>query len=41
VLELYRETQDIAEKRELLQFLVMMDSDAVWDEIDQALDERP
>ncbi|MFT5804013.1 MAG: HEAT repeat protein [Candidatus Paceibacteria bacterium] len=41
VLALYRETQDIAEKRELLRFLVMMGSDAVWDEIDQALDERP
>jgi HEAT repeat protein len=41
VLALYRETQDIAAKRELLQLLVMMDSDAVWDEIDRALDERP
>ncbi len=38
VLELFRESQDDAEKRELLQMLVMMDSDAVWDLIDATLE---
>ena len=38
VLELYRSSQDPAEKRELLEFLVMMGSDEVWDIIDSALD---
>lgn len=38
VLQLYRSSQDPAEKRELLQFLVMMDSEAIWDVIDSALD---
>ncbi len=38
VLELYRSSQDPAEKRELLEFLVMMGSDEVWDLIDSALD---
>ncbi len=38
VLELYRSSQDPAEKRELLQLLVIMGSDDVWDVIDSALD---
>lgn len=38
VLELYRASQDPAEKRELLEFLVIMGSDNVWDVIDSALD---
>ena len=38
VLELYRSSQDAGEKKELLEYLVMMDSDAVWDVIDSALD---
>lgn len=38
VLKLYRESDDPAEKRDLLQYLVMMDSDAIYDVIDQALD---
>lgn len=38
VLALYRASSDDAEKRELLEYLVMMDSDAVWDLIDAALD---
>ena len=38
VLELYRASQDAREKKELLEYLVMMDSDAVWDVIDSALD---
>jgi len=38
VLELYRNSSDTAEKRELLEFLVMMGSDEVWDLIDAALD---
>ncbi len=38
VLELYRNSSDTAEKRELLEFLVMMGSDEVWDLIDSALD---
>ena len=38
MLELYRASDDDAEKRELLEYLVMMDSDAVWDLIDSALD---
>lgn len=40
VLELYRESQDPAEKRELLEMLVVMDSEAVWDLIDAALDDQ-
>ena len=40
LLELYRESQDPAEKRELLEMLVVMDSEAVWDLIDAALDEQ-
>jgi HEAT repeat protein len=38
VLELYRSSQDPAEKRELLGILVVMGSDEVWDVIDSALD---
>lgn len=38
VLELYRSSDDAAEKRELLEFLVMMGSDDVWDIIDAALE---
>ena len=38
VLELYRNSSDANEKRELLEFLVMMGSDEVWDIIDSALD---
>jgi HEAT repeat protein len=39
VLELFRESTDAAEKRELLQTLVNMDSDAVWDLIDSTLED--
>lgn len=38
VLELFRTSSDPAEKRELLEQLVMMDSDAVWDLIDATLE---
>lgn len=38
VLELFRESKDAAEKRELLETLVIMDSDAVWDLIDTTLE---
>lgn len=38
VLELYRSSRDPAEKRELLEHLVMMESDNIWDAIDSALD---
>ena len=38
VLQLYQSSQDPVEKRELLQYLVMMDSDAIWDVIDSALE---
>jgi len=38
VLQLYQSSQDPAEKRELLEYLVMMDSEAIWDVIDAALD---
>lgn len=37
VLELYRSATDASEKRQLLEYLVMMDSDAIYDVIDQAL----
>lgn len=37
VLELYRSATDASEKRRLLEYLVMMDSDAIYDVIDQAL----
>lgn len=38
LLELYRASESAAEKRLLLEYLVSMDSDAVWQIIDQALD---
>ena len=38
VLELFRQSENTAEKRELLQMLVMMDSEAVWDLIDSTLE---
>lgn len=38
VLELFKESKDPAEKRALLETLVMMDSDAVWDLIDTTLE---
>jgi len=38
VLELYRSSTDAAEKKELLEQLVIMDSDEVWSIIDSALD---
>jgi HEAT repeat protein len=38
VLELYRESQDTKEKSELLRILVLMDSDAAMQVIDEALD---
>ena len=38
VLELFRASTDAAEKRELLQTLVNMDSDAVWDLVDSTLE---
>lgn len=38
VLELYRSAQTPAEKKELLEYLVMMDSDAVWEIVDAALE---
>ena len=41
LLALYRESEDSAEKRELLEYLTMMDSDEVWALIDEALEERP
>ncbi len=40
VLQLFRESEDAAEKRELLEMLVVMDSDAVWDVIEGTLEDR-
>jgi len=40
LLTLYRESQDTAEKRDLLEYLTMMDSDEVWALIDEALEEQ-
>ena len=37
LLELYRSATDATEKRELLEYLVLMDSDAIWEVIDSAL----
>jgi len=37
VLELFRASQDAGEKRELLRMLVMMDSDAALEIIDETL----
>ncbi len=39
VLQLYRQSTDAEEKRELLKVLVVMDSEAVWDIIDAALED--
>lgn len=39
VLALYRESEDAAEKRELLRALAAMGSEAVWDLVDEALGE--
>ncbi|MDJ0910972.1 MAG: HEAT repeat domain-containing protein [Woeseiaceae bacterium] len=41
VLELYRSSNDDAEKKELLEYLVIMGSEEVWDLIDAALEEGP
>jgi HEAT repeat protein len=38
MLELFRSVEDTQEKREILEMLVIMDSDAVWDVIDQTLE---
>ena len=38
VLELYQAASDASEKRDLLKYLVIMDSDAVWDLIDSAFE---
>ena len=38
VLQLYRESTDASEKRQLLQYLVIMDSDAIYEVINEALD---
>jgi len=38
VLELFRVSDDPTEKKELLEYLVMMDSDEVWQLVDAALD---
>lgn len=41
VLELYRSSNDDAEKKALLEYLVMMGNDEVWDLIDAALEGGP
>ena len=38
MLELYREASNAAEKRQILEYLVIMDNEAVWDLIDSALE---
>ncbi len=40
LLQLYRASNDPAEKRDLLEYLTMMDSEEVWALIDEALQER-
>ena len=40
VLELFRASQDTQEKRELLEVLVMIGGDTVWDVIDATLDDQ-
>ena len=40
LLALYRESEDTAEKRDLLEYLTRMDSDEVWALIDDALEEQ-
>ncbi|MDH4071771.1 MAG: HEAT repeat domain-containing protein [Gammaproteobacteria bacterium] len=37
---LYRETDDVGEKQELLEYLSYMDSDMLWDIVDEALENR-
>lgn len=39
MLELYRSAGNASEKRQILEYLVVMDSDAVWDLVDSALAE--
>ena len=41
VLELYREANTASEKTELLEYLTYMESDAVWEVIDSALEGQP
>jgi hypothetical protein len=40
LLELYRASDDPKEKRQLLEYLTMMDSDEIWALIDDVLEER-
>ena len=40
LLEIYRSSNNAEEKRELLQMLVNMESDAVWGIIDQTLEDK-
>jgi len=40
ILELYRASDDPAEKRELLEYLVWMESEQVWDLIDAAFEDQ-
>jgi HEAT repeat protein len=40
VLELYRTSQNNEEKRELLEYLSYMESDEIWNVIDEALENR-
>ena len=40
ILELYRESQDVSEKSELLEYLTIMNSEAIWEVIDAALEEE-
>ncbi len=41
LLQLYRDSSDPTEKRALLEYLTMMDSDGIWDVIDSALQGEP
>ena len=41
VLALYRSSSNASEKRQLLEYLVMMDSEAMWEVIDEALEGNP
>ena len=41
MLELYKSSNDAGEKKEILQYLVIMGSDDVWEILDQALDGGP
>lgn len=40
MLQLYRESTDVREKRELLEYLSAMGSDGIWDIVDEALENR-